>query len=799
MQENLEFLSKSQLFTLDGKLLASTVGVDDRQVSGTATTRDLTNKVIDQKYKIIGLLGEGGMGAVYKARHLNLNKDVALKMLRATQLTDELWQRFLREAKAIAQINHINIVHVFDYGVDESNFPYYTMECLVGESLADRLAASKYLPASEALPIFLQVCNGLMASNGKGIVHRDIKPANIFLVKEAGRSSDLVKIVDFGVAGLLTSSMEGQKLTSTGVIFGSPLYMSPEQCLGHSVLERADIYACACAFFETLTGHPPFAGANAFATMEMHLNRQAPELESSSSEYEFPRRLKVLIARMMEKDPDKRPQTFSEVVSEVEFIIRAQAAVQPSADIKQTSSVPRRNDSSSEDRAQLDSSREYSSSNEYSGDHSEGWFAGTKARVLGLVCIVFVAAIGAGGIYFFGVQRLHPQQPAAVKSYFQGYLPGKDHLLRFVFPNESLGLLTVKRKHGGSNKHDDVEAAGTVDIYPPKYVHYKPSPMLIQHPELFDGFRPSDFGHITLDGPFTDADFEHLARFAELDNVDFAQSEVSDRSVPVLNKLSKLKQLRVYGSNITGAGLVALDRLPDLTFLDASNVREIRKVLPKLESGCLQALRVNTCGLTNSDLSEIGKIKTLEQFDANDNPAITDMGVKALTNLKHLRELQLETATLTPSCIDDLAKLQTLQNLKISDEDWNETDLRRLRSVMPKGCKFFTSIPAEMSSRPTRRGLEKNASFQSLDPTAIDAQNSSASNSGTKNSGTKNSGMENSETKNSETENSMTKNSETKNSEPKNSEPKFSEPKNAEPKNSKHIDTEIKSRGAENP
>ena len=274
MPDDLKTLAKSQLFSLDGKL------VEDELHTG-ALAPDFGHKpgeIIDSKYKILGLLGEGGMGAVYRAHHLSLNKEVALKTFRTPNLTKDSWQRFQREAQAIGRLNHPNIVQVFDFGVNKNNVPYYTMECLSGESLAERLSALGYLTVDEAVPIFLKVCQGLSAAHSKGIIHRDLKPANIFLASspetgkgsEKSKDTETVKIVDFGIAGLAKQAQDGQKLTATGTVFGSPLYMSPEQSLGQEVSETSDIYSCGCALYESLTGKPPYRGENAFATMMQH-------------------------------------------------------------------------------------------------------------------------------------------------------------------------------------------------------------------------------------------------------------------------------------------------------------------------------------------------------------------------------------------------------------------------------------------------------------------------------------------------------------------------------------------------
>ncbi len=318
MIDKTETLAKSQLFTLKGEVVSEGSN-SDGQTAIPRQRRFLTGQIIDQKYKITGFLGEGGMGAVYKAHHLLLNKEMALKTFSTTSLSEDALLRFQREAQAIAKLTHRNIVQVFDFGQGEDNVPYYTMECLVGESLADRLKARGYLPLEEALPIFQQVCSGLSLAHSKGIAHRDMKPGNIFLVEEGAK--DLVKIVDFGMAGLATRTLDSQKLTSTGIVFGSPLYMSPEQSMGDPVSHQSDIYSCGCSLFETLTGTPPYQGANAFATMLLHQQSRIPELVGQSKDEEFPRRLKALTAHMMAKSAEDRPQSFDQIANELKGVI----------------------------------------------------------------------------------------------------------------------------------------------------------------------------------------------------------------------------------------------------------------------------------------------------------------------------------------------------------------------------------------------------------------------------------------------------------------------------------------------
>lgn len=275
--------------------------------------------IVGKTYRIKGLLGKGGMGNVYLAEHLIIGKQYALKMLAPEQITQDNWNRFHSEGKAIALLDHPHIVKIHNMGVDETGYPYYVMDLIKGESLLDKLRQKTPLSLAELLTVFTQIASALDYSHKKGIIHRDIKPSNIMVLDNASGAID-TRLVDFGIAKLLQfSGADRQRLTATGEIFGTPYYMSPEQCIGARLDQRSDIYSFGCTLFEALCGRPPFKGSSATETVMMHLN-QAPPTLAEASGIDYGQDLEALLAKLLQKDRDNRYDSMQHVLHDLERI-----------------------------------------------------------------------------------------------------------------------------------------------------------------------------------------------------------------------------------------------------------------------------------------------------------------------------------------------------------------------------------------------------------------------------------------------------------------------------------------------
>ena len=281
-------------------------------------------QVMSDRYRILSLLGQGGMGVVYLAEHVVIEKKVALKVLNEElSHSRDVVSRFIGEAKAASRIGHDNIIDITDFGTTKDKGVYFVMEHLDGCDLSDRLKEVGRIPWRELRDIAVQICRGLAAAHSKGIIHRDLKPENVFLIKHAGRD-DFVKILDFGIAKFTGLDGGEPKMTKTGVIFGTPDYMSPEQAEGKSADHRVDIYGLGVILYELATGRLPFVAETFMGVLHQHMAKapQPPRELVSDIAPEF----EAIILRALEKDPADRFQSMNEFAEALEACTDAAVA-----------------------------------------------------------------------------------------------------------------------------------------------------------------------------------------------------------------------------------------------------------------------------------------------------------------------------------------------------------------------------------------------------------------------------------------------------------------------------------------
>jgi hypothetical protein len=280
------------------------------------------NEQFAGRYRVLQQIGHGGMGRVYQVVDIPNNRVIALKVLHPHLIEDEdAVRRFEREAKATIGLRHPNLLTVHDFGFSPEGLPFIAMEYLDGEVLQKLLQIDGPLEVRRFLTIFLQTCSALHHAHSNQVIHRDVKPGNIMLIK-VDETSDLAKLIDFGIAKIVRpDGHSSQRLTQTGDVFGSPFYMSPEQCIGAELDARSDIYSLGCVMYEAISGVRPFEGENALVTMQMQVSNKLEPLAVVCPEIGVPPQIESVINRALEKNPDDRYQSAKELGMELERLL----------------------------------------------------------------------------------------------------------------------------------------------------------------------------------------------------------------------------------------------------------------------------------------------------------------------------------------------------------------------------------------------------------------------------------------------------------------------------------------------
>lgn len=298
---------------------------DANAAPATASDDDLSGTLFADKYMVLHKLGEGGAGTVYKVRHVHLDRTFALKVLQGKHSRGDAVLRFQQEAKVVSSLNHPNIVKITDFGISGDGRPYMVMDLLEGQPLSV-FRQKNELSTARLARIFRQVCEALAYAHEHAIVHRDVKPGNI-VVRTDESGVDHVTVVDFGIAKVLPHEDSSEMhLTRTGDVFGTPLYMSPEQCLGQSVDSRADIYSLGCVMYEAYAGLAPFRGESLFQVVNQQIHDTPPPI-SKANRTRSDRRFEAVILRAMAKIPQDRYRFAVEMATDLKLVEIAESDV----------------------------------------------------------------------------------------------------------------------------------------------------------------------------------------------------------------------------------------------------------------------------------------------------------------------------------------------------------------------------------------------------------------------------------------------------------------------------------------
>jgi len=279
------------------------------------------NRIIDDRYQVLERIGRGGMGVVYKVEHTQMGKVAALNLLHANLARDkDLVKRFHREANSISRLNHPNIVQVFDFGrIDESM--YLVMEYLPGEDLAMILRREGALPVQRCIPMLTQICDALSEAHHLNVIHRDLKPENV-RIRRTRDGSELVKVLDFGLAKILDEKDTDSNVTERGSVMGTPYYMAPEVIRAKRMDGRLDLYSLGAVAYRMLTNQSAFVGKSPMIVLTKHLNEPLAPPSARAPDRLIPPELDAIVMKAMEKDPDRRYQTAGELKRDLLSLLR---------------------------------------------------------------------------------------------------------------------------------------------------------------------------------------------------------------------------------------------------------------------------------------------------------------------------------------------------------------------------------------------------------------------------------------------------------------------------------------------
>ena len=633
-------------------------------------------RVINERYKIIEELGRGGMGVVYRIQQVALGREMALKTLDGTDISDATWLRFQQEAKATSLLDHPNLISVHDYGIIDGKHPFFVMDLVDGATLSQLISKNGPLSVEKAIPIFIQVCFGLAYAHDLGIVHRDLKPSNIMVLKsdrEDGMTA--VKIVDFGIAKLRSpEGIEVQGLTKTGEIFGSPLYMSPEQCLGAKLDHRSDIYSLGCVLFEALTGLPPFIANSALSTMMMHQTEKPPTLKEATLGKEFPQGIQEIVSRLLEKEPDARYQSLGALAHDLSLLQQG----------KETLSLQKL-PSTSEDRK-----------TEKTKD------VVLFASIIGLIICILVAL----AVYYFKERADHQQYQRDLDREIAKVKASAIDASKFAdltSPKISVQSSTIFDKDGKKIRrinflmnagefnvvgNDERKVAQGLHEFPAKNsIHFRSTGIeFIQAPGYFLQFQNDDITELTLiESMLSDEHIRDITNFQGLRYLDVSSTEVSDRSIDTMNRLPKLENLNVGFNRITEAGLLKLNRLLDLRELRTGELSNVSKLIEALKnSKKLEYLRFTHSKLTPQDIKNISNISSLTELNIENCYGITNDSLKQLSVMPNLKQLGITNDKISNFSLEILDKFKQLHSVIVEPEFLTKENIAEGKRLCPR-------------------------------------------------------------------------------------------------------------------
>lgn len=643
-------------------------------------------ELIAGRYEIISVLGEGGMGVVYKARQSLLNKVYAIKLLNTERTDETAVKRFHAEAKAACELAHPNLITVFVLDVDDGH-PFMVMDFVDGISLSELIRRTKLVPFQDLIKIGLQVCEGMSYAHARGILHRDLKPSNIMLTGADG--SWQARVVDFGIAKMVdTKSSSDHALTRTGEIFGSPLYMSPEQAIGNAVDARSDIYSLGCLLFEALTGKPPFVGDNPLETMYMRTRSTAPLISEAAPDQSFPQQLQDALRIALATDPTERFQTMAQFKD----------ALSAALTDDKTAIAPQK-------RTQ------------------------PKSYSLHILSAILIFAVGVWGWFAFSnfsTISTHKTKPASNETANNASSDFDHKLISLGLNRQSTEADLSRGKCNIDVTDDDVSALTEL----PLSVLKLNKQSKITDKSLAAIARMHGLRELSLkDTQITSQAVLQLQELPNLRKIDLSDCKnLDDRIGEPLGKMKSLTCVDLFfspigdgclkqiadlpvthmflrGTKITNAGLRYISKMPMTNFSmgDTKNINDESLAIVASQFPHLQYLNLQGCpsvtdkgikhltslkqlsdlrlpreyGITDAAFKSLAKIASLDQIFLDETP-VGDLGIRELSGHPRIHFLNLPGTRVSDGCVGYLLKMPSLRTVNLRDTKVSEEGRKRL-------------------------------------------------------------------------------------------------------------------------
>lgn len=596
----------------------------------------MTESLFVDRYRLIRQIGSGGMGVVFEAEDQLLKKIVAIKTIKRGTLSSDLIMRFQREAHALAALNHPNLVPIFIFGITDDNQPYLVMQYEQGKPLSELIEARGRLPVYKSINIFLKLASAIQHAHEHGVLHRDLKPSNVILKNYERENPDVI-LIDFGIA-MVANNNSMDSLTKTGILLGTPAYMSPEQVAGKELDERSDIYSLGCVMYETLTGLQPFSGGSALELLSKKTTQNAPSINDAVMDVAFPAALEAIVAKCLEREPSSRYESVRELKSDLQSFKAGDYKADNNANNREK--APTHNPTLMPSPAPL--------------------------RMSGItVAVILLISLFTGGILLLTIYITSPNNDAKPLE-TQSPQPKKD----FGFGSEPFsfrnGTLYVGGLLGSKIDPEALVANKIKAVAKEEERHGRELSVVC--------FQGSNVSGVCFEG----------CEDIPIKEVHAVDVNFTDEGLRAISKLPELEQLSIErGDRFTASGIKFLAKAPLLALsltecsIDAEKVKAIA-TFPRLIELDLRG----ASGLNDETLKLLVKgIPNLRYLGLNETQVSTE-GLKSLVQLQGLQQLLLRQIRLTHEGMEAVGRLKHITTLDIkSNDNLTDADIAPLKNV----------------------------------------------------------------------------------------------------------------------